>query len=318
MRQSEAPARGLVRSSGEAVSELACARPPSILLELIDALWQSRGGGRMSSKQANKTNPQAVFGFAILFFVAVGVFVYVAKQRQMESAVESPKLTRYVVFDSNLIGRTDEVAMEEALAKVDTSGAAQIVVVARMRLARPIAEEALQFGRQYRIGHAGRNDGVILLLSAQDKQARIEVGYDLEEILTDARSRLIIANQIEPALMRGEVGTAARLGVDALIALLPARPQQTEDAAEPGVGWLLGVGLFMLVILLIALGILQAILLAIPPVARAVERSNRWRWIGRVRILGSSSRDRDRDSSSGSGGSSIGGGGSFGGGGANN
>jgi uncharacterized membrane protein YgcG len=68
---------------------------------------------------------------------------------------------------------------------------------------------------------------------------------------------------------------------------------------------------------LIAIGVLQAILLAIPATRRRIAASKRWGWFARVSILGGQSRDEERGSSSGSSSSGLGGGGSFGGGGAN-
>ncbi len=110
----------------------------------------------------------------------------------------------------------------------------------------------------------------MLLIAVQEKKARIEVGYGLEGVLTDAQSRLIIANDVEPYLAKDDVAGAARHGLDAILAVVHPAPFAEPVVEKPGLGWLLGVGLFMLILALIVIGILQAILLAIPAARRRI------------------------------------------------
>jgi uncharacterized protein len=55
---------------------------------------------------------------------------------------------------------------------------------------------------------------------------RIEVGYGLEGTLTDALSKVIIANAIAPRFMAGDFGGGISRGVDDIITVL------TTDASE--------------------------------------------------------------------------------------
>jgi uncharacterized protein len=272
----------------------------------------------MSRTKANKgAKPRRIVGAALLFLIAAGIFIYFAKQRQVADLADHPVLTHYVQAESDLIGRGDAAALEDELAKLDKSGAAQAIVVANERLSTAtIADEALQIARRYRLGHAGKNDGLVLLIDAQDKKARIEVGYGLEGMLTDAQARLIIANDIEPFLSKGDIGAAARHGIDAILAVVHPAPFAEPAPEKLGTGWRLGVGLFMVVIALVVLGVVQGLVLAIPGMNGRITASKRWGWFARVRILGGQSRNGERASSSSSS-ASIGGGGSFGGGGAN-
>ena len=270
------------------------------------------------AKRPRGPNPKFVFGAAILIFAAAGAFIYFGKQRQDSYYAEHPRLTHYVLDDGGLVNRQDKIAMEEALEKLDKDGAAQMIVVTRESMeSGAIADEALQIGRRYGVGHASKNDGIVLLIAAQEKKARIEVGYGLEGALTDAQSRLIIANDIEPYLGKDDVGGAARHGLDAILALIHPAPFAQPVVEKPGLGANLVVLMFMLMPVLIGIGILQAILLAIPATRRRIAASKRWGWFARVSILGDQSSDKERGSSSSSSSSGVGGGGSFGGGGAN-
>jgi uncharacterized protein len=262
-------------------------------------------------------NGRIVIGGGFLFLILCGLGVHYARQRQDVYYAAHPPLTDYLLNEGVALDRADKVAIEDQLKKLDADGAAQLVVALAPRVtSATIAEDALQVGRRYRIGHAGKNDGIVLLIAEQERQARIEVGYGLEGVLTDAQSRLVIADRIAPFLDKGDVGGAARHGVEAILAIVHPAAFAEPVAEKPGLGWLLGAGLFLLIAALIGVGIIQAIFLAIPSARRRIAGSRRWGWFARVRILGGQSRDDERGSTSASSGG-IGGGGSFGGGGAN-
>ena len=55
-----------------------------------------------------------------------------------------------------------------------------------------IEDYGYQLGRAWGIGRQGKNDGALLIVAPNERKVRIEVGYGLEGILTDAASRLII------------------------------------------------------------------------------------------------------------------------------
>ena len=49
-----------------------------------------------------------------------------------------------------------------------------------------------------------KSNGVLLIVAPQERAVRIEVGYGLEGILTDAKSKIIIERNILPYFRRGE------------------------------------------------------------------------------------------------------------------
>ena len=274
----------------------------------------------MSRKQkAGKSarGPQIVVGVALLIMAILGVIVWQGNQRQAaDRARNPPRLTSFVQDAASIIDRDESMAMEAKLRAFDRLGGPQLVVATRYTLDKPIEEEALSLARAWRIGRAGQNNGVLLLLVQRDHKARIEVGYGLEGVLTDALSRIIIANDIEPALQAGDFTRAAHAGVEAILAKIHDGPVVVPEPAGPSLGDRLGEAFFMLIIGLIAIGIVQAIVLAIPGVEKRVLRSHGFGWFARIRVLGGAGGGGSSGSSSG--GSSVGGGGSFGGGGSSN
>jgi uncharacterized protein len=268
------------------------------------------------AKPRKTTSPrkaQTIFGLALLCMAALAIFIYQAKKQQVaDQAGAPPRLTSLVQDSASIIDRDSRMAIEADLRTLDALGGPQLVVATRYTVDLPIEEEAIRLARAWKIGRAGANNGVLLLFVEHDRKARIEVGYGLEGELTDARTRLIIANDIEPAMRAGNFTLAAQQGVSAILAVLHPGPLPRAPQDTAGIGTLIGIGFFMLLAALVVLGLIQAILLAIPGVKARIERSPRFGWFARVRIIGGVSRsDKDRDSSS----SSLGSGGSFGGGG---
>lgn len=267
---------------------------------------------------AKQRQARLVFVAAFAFIVIAGLGVFYAKQRQQEAAASDiPPLTGFVMDRASVIDRDARMAMEAGLRALDEEGKAQVVVATLYSTYdRSLVDTAIELARHWGVGHAGRNDGVLLLLTERERQARIEVGYGFEGVLTDATSRIIIAEKIAPALAAGDFTTAATQGLAAILAVV--HPDPLPQPAPPSglyeFGQAAGFVFFMLLMAVIALGLVQAIVLAIPGVAERIGRSRWFGWFARVQII-SFSRHKDRESSSSGG--SVGGGGSFGGGGAN-
>lgn len=61
-----------------------------------------------------------------------------------------------------------------------------------------IESQAVKTFEEWGIGEKGKDNGVLLLISFSDRQLRIEVGYGLEDKLTDLKSNQIIRDIIAP------------------------------------------------------------------------------------------------------------------------
>ena len=80
----------------------------------------------------------------------------------------------------------------------------------------PIEDYGYQLGRTWGIGQKGKNTGALLIVAPADHKVRIEVGYGLEPVLTDALSEQIIANDIVPAFRKGDIAGGVTAGTDAI------------------------------------------------------------------------------------------------------
>ena len=271
---------------------------------------------KQSKTPDNSRASWIIVTLGFLFLAATAITIWYVNSRHAAQQVNAPpRLTSFVADDASIIDRDTRMAMEAKLAALDAEGGAQLVVATRFSIDRPIAEEAIRLARGWRIGRAGKDNGVLLLLVEHDRKARIEVGYGLEAVLTDAASRLIILNEIEPAMQEGDFTSAARKGMEAILATIHPQPIVVPEPAPPGIGSKLGEALFGLVIFLVGVGVVQWIVLAFPEARKRIARSRHFGWFARWRVIGGGGGGAGGAGGS-DGGGSVGGGGSFGGGGA--
>ncbi|MBK9522591.1 MAG: TPM domain-containing protein [Rhodocyclaceae bacterium] len=122
-----------------------------------------------------------------------------------QEAVAVPSLTARVTDLTATLSAEQKASLESRLAAIDAAGGAQITV---LLLPTTQPESMEQFGirtaEAWRIGHKGRDNGVIVIVAKADRRARIEVGYGLEGAIPDAIAKRIIAEQMTPRFKQGD------------------------------------------------------------------------------------------------------------------
>jgi uncharacterized protein len=90
---------------------------------------------------------------------------------------------------------------------------------------------AVRLFQDWGIGTAGKDNGILLLVAVDERRLRIEVGYGLEHIVTDATAGRIRDQYMVPALKTGDYDTGVVQGALAVATLI------AEDAGvELGAG----------------------------------------------------------------------------------
>ena len=142
-------------------------------------------------------------------------------------ALTFPALSGRVVDQADIINAATKADLERKLAELETKSGIQLVVASVRSLEGSDVETyANQLFRNWKLGEAKTNNGVLLLIAPNERKVRIEVGYGLEGTLTDALSKIIIANAIAPRFKAGDFSGGVLRGVDDIIAVL------TTDASE--------------------------------------------------------------------------------------
>ncbi|MBL8709892.1 MAG: TPM domain-containing protein, partial [Rhodospirillaceae bacterium] len=138
-----------------------------------------------------------------------------------------PPLTGRLVDLANVLSSAAERDLTDQLAHIEADTGAQIVVATLPTLAGYSIEAwGLALGRGWKIGRAGRDDGIVVVLAPNDREIRIEVGYGLEGRIPDATAHRIINSYMLPAAREGKYADGLKATVDALRRVIkdPAAP----------------------------------------------------------------------------------------------
>ena len=86
------------------------------------------------------------------------------------------------------------------------------------------------------IGQKGKDNGLLILVAVAERQVAIEVGYDLEGIITDGFAGSVIREQIRPAFREGRYGEGLVRGATTLIhRIAEQRGVQLQDVPRDAV-----------------------------------------------------------------------------------
>ena len=234
-----------------------------------------------------------------------------------------PKPAKYVTDNAGVLNAARASALNEKLAQFerDTSNQVLVYVDRSLPADTTIEQFANESMHQWGVGQKGKDNGAVLFLFINDRKMRIEVGYGLEGVLTDAKSRQITSTVIKPRLQGKDYDGAVEQGADAIVSVvkgeeLKGRGKTAHEAKETHRSSGLGQFVPLLFVLIIGLVIL---------IARATRRSGPRSSSGWTSSTdsdpsswsssSSSSSDSYSDSSSDSSSSFDGGGGDSGGGG---
>jgi len=104
--------------------------------------------------------------------------------------------------------------LESALRALQQTGGTQLVVLTLPNLSGLSIEQAsIQIVDAWKLGTEKRDNGVLLLIAKQEHRMRIEVGQGLEGVLTDAYSKRIIDESIQPLFRAGDFDSGILVGV---------------------------------------------------------------------------------------------------------
>lgn len=144
-----------------------------------------------------------------------------------------PALTGRVVDEANILSSQAERQLTTLL-QAETKHQVVVVTLASLE-EKSIEDYGYQLGRHWGIGEKGNDNGVLLIIAPNERQVRIEVGYGLEGVLTDAISSVIL-NNVAPALKESNYNQAALIGVQQILKVIhneTFNPHSSEEVPTP-------------------------------------------------------------------------------------
>jgi len=168
----------------------------------------------------------------------------------------------WVTDQANILSPATEARLNQMISQLETENGSEIAVVTVPETAPSATpkEFATNLFNYWKIGKAGVDNGVLLLISTGDRRVEIETGYGVEGILPDARVGSIIQNKITPRFKQGDFEGGTLAGTEALVVALktdalppnpgvinaptlnPGVEAPSLGAGEMPVGWLGGIG----------------------------------------------------------------------------
>ncbi|MDB5447267.1 MAG: hypothetical protein JWQ97_2584 [Phenylobacterium sp.] len=264
-------------------------------------------------------SPQGGEGFtrklaALLALAFVWLFATAAL-----AAPQFPPLTGRVVDNAHILSPAAVQKLDQDLAGLEQQTGHQMVVATIPDLqGYDIADYGYQLGRAWGIGRKGQNDGVVFLVAPNERKVRIEVGYGLEPVLTDALSSVILQQKVLPKFRAGQMEQGVVDGAEAVIQQLAlpedqakAKVAQAQQQRAQGAGG--GIPIGLIVTVLIVFWVLGSILRGFGGRRGFGGGGGLW-WLLPLMLSGSG-RGGGGGFGGGDGGGFSGGGGSFGGGG---
>lgn len=155
-------------------------------------------------------------------------------------AQQFPKFTGFVVDDANVLPPQTEAELTAKLDALQRDTKRQVVVATIADLqGYPLEDYGYRLGRAWGVGLKNANNGALLFIAPNNppgqRGPRLDVGYGLEPVLTDAFSIIMINGQMMPRLKAGDIPGAMVAGTDAIIAQLRASPEEAQAKVDAAV-----------------------------------------------------------------------------------
>jgi uncharacterized protein len=144
-----------------------------------------------------------------------------------------PVLTGAVNDFANVIDASSRQEIADLSARLEQA-TGDILVVATVDTVQPwdlqsFATKMFENGGRG-IGARGKDNGVLVLLAVKDRRVRVEVGYALEEYITDGFAGEISRQTMAPYFRNGEYGKGVKAGAEAIA----RRLAEARNTSIPG------------------------------------------------------------------------------------
>lgn len=149
----------------------------------------------------------------VISCLLLAVLIFGASQVLAQVSYLELKPRGYVNDFANIIPDNIEQKLEQSLRDYQVKTTNEVVVVTVVSLEGLTVEQyTMGLAESWGVGKKGKDNGVILLVALNDRKFRIEVGYGLEPVLTDAKSKQIL-DAMTPYFKSSDYGRGIELGV---------------------------------------------------------------------------------------------------------
>ncbi|HTP41391.1 MAG TPA: TPM domain-containing protein [Nitrospiria bacterium] len=149
-----------------------------------------------------------------------------------------PKPSGYVTDDAGLLTPQQIASLNQSLSDYEQRTSNQLVVLTVKSLdGQDIESYSIAVAEAWKPGRKGRDNGAILLVAPNERKVRIEVGYGLEGVLTDAKSAEIIRTILAPHFRAGDYYGGIVAAVAAMEAAIGGEFTAEREKPAPAVSF---------------------------------------------------------------------------------
>ena len=172
-----------------------------------------------------------------------------------------PALSGRVVDQAGILSPAVEADLTRRSADLEARTGAQLVVATVSSLEdRPIEDYANGLFRAWRLGQRKDNNGVLFLTAPNERSVRIEVGYGLEPVMTDALQAVLLQQRVLPEFRAGRMEAGIVAGTAGILQQISADPEtaqarvaaaeaaQSQRASSGGEGGMAGIVIGLLLL----------------------------------------------------------------------
>jgi uncharacterized protein len=156
-----------------------------------------------------------------------------------QSTNELPQKPVGMVNDfGNLLTNQEEAILEQKLRYYrDTTSNVIAIAVLNNLAGLPREEAATYLFNTWQMWEAERYNGVLILISVQDRELQIEVGYGLEGAIPDVMANRVVQDILVPALQSGQFYQGLDRATSALMQLASGEYEAVENARSSEKGF---------------------------------------------------------------------------------
>jgi uncharacterized protein len=159
-----------------------------------------------------------------LLGLAAMALAALAAPARAETPIPAPPTTWVTDRAAFLSPATKDQLDQQLGAWAARTGHQLLVYIDRTTGGVPIEDWAVKAFESWRVGRKGIDDGVVLFVFSDDRRLRVEVGYGLEDRITDLTASRLINDEMAPRIRAGDRDGAVRAGVSRLMSVVGDEP----------------------------------------------------------------------------------------------
>lgn len=207
----------------------------------VEKRFRKPGRKFMKKKFINLTNTVSFSGsYPGFIFVLLFAVLLISNLPAQDGIPAKPE--SWVTDYAGILTSTQKRTLDARLQQLEKTTSTQVFVAVFPNIpANHYLENFVnRLFEKWKPGRSSENNGVLLAIFLKEHKLRIEVGYGLEDVLTDARSSTVIDDYIVPSFRQGDYYGGISKGLDAIIGAIQGKfkipvKKKPDDSGDPGV-----------------------------------------------------------------------------------